>query len=161
MIFYPVSFVFFLLFFCFISGISVHNDHWYEVKNVHFEDTANLPKIIWCTLYVVSQNFGSQNAGRLDVKMGLYMKRPMSIFLRKNLKKNLYLKFRSDDTLIHKEWRLSNYICPALYKLLGWADKKEEACVQLYFRLTTCDFTLTLLKPITYTYILVIVMQYL
>lgn len=90
----------------------------------------------------------------------IYEKTDEYFFAQKS-EKNLYLKFRSDDTLIHKEWRLSNYICPALYKLLGWADKKEEACVQLYFRLTTCDFTLTLLKPITYTYILVIVMQYL
>ena len=61
--------------------------------------------------YVVFHNLESQNAGCVDVKKDLHLKRSKIIFVRENLKISIFIKhvIGSDDTLMHKAERPSNY----------------------------------------------------
>ena len=68
------------------------------------------PKLYRCLLYVVFHNLEPQNAGLVDVKMDLNLKKSKEIFVREK-KKNFLIKnvIGPEDTMMHKAQRPSNY----------------------------------------------------
>ena len=77
------------------------------------------PKLYGCLLYVVFHNLEPRNAGLVDVKKDLIKKRSKGIFVRKNLKNKHSIKNvnGSEDTLIHKAERPSNYFFQLFHTL--------------------------------------------
>ena len=69
------------------------------------------PKLYRYLLYVVFHNLEHQNAGLVDVKRDLHLKRSKGIFVRENLKISIVIKnvIWSEKTLMHKAVRPSNY----------------------------------------------------
>ena len=69
------------------------------------------PKLYRCLLYVVFHNLKPQNAGLVDVRRDLHLKRSKGIFVRENLKKtSTVIKnvIWSEKILMHAAERPSN-----------------------------------------------------
>ena len=77
------------------------------------------PKLYRCLLYVVFHDLKPQNAGPVDVKKDLNSKRSKGIFVIKNIN-------WSEDPLMHKAERHSNYFFQLFHTLSSWADKERN-----------------------------------
>ena len=92
-------------------------------------------KLYRCLLYVVFHNAKPQNAGLVDVKKDLNSKRSKGIFVRENKKKiSIIIKNinRSEDPLMHKAERPSNYFFQLFHTLSTEQIKKRIICVQIF-----------------------------
>ena len=92
------------------------------------------PKLYSCLLYLVFHNLEPQNAGFVDVKRDLHLKRSKGLFVRKNLKKiSIVIKnvIWSEKTLIQKQSILAIIFSNSFTHNQVEQIKKGVICVQI------------------------------